>query len=617
MVGGVFPRLTLVAALVGAGPASGIADPVVVPLPPEAQVLAIPPAKGLADINPSAGPAATTTASPPAASPPPAAAAPAKPAPTAAAPAASAAPVAVAPSVAAPGGAATTAAAPANPPPPVPLSHEVVRGVDAAALQAALQGSDSTIDGRTADKATLNAVYQPHGFAPVWTEAREEAFAAALGNAAAQGLDASAYKVTATKPVARELLLTDAFLRYAAALAHGRVSPKDFETDWRIDPPPFDAPHVFDAAMAGEIGAVLAGLAPHEPEYERLLQALQRYETLAQKPWHVLFSPTSIEPGAHGAIVQELRDRLTAEGYYDGTKPVDDPTRYGPDLAAAVSRFQATHGLPVDGAVGKLTLAALNISPALRARQIRWNLERWRSLPRIDAPERIEINAAAATATLFADGEPVRVMKAIVGASVHPTPVLRARMRSVLLNPPWIVPSSIIKNEIRPMLLKDPNYLQRFGFSYQEINGSKELVQHPGPGNSLGLVKFEMPNADDVYMHDTPERRLFALSRRYISHGCVRVEDPRELARILIDSDKWSRDAIDAAIATGQTQKIPLRKTLPVYALYFTAFVDPDGTVEFRDDVYGRDRRLAEALAARAAADRLAANSVKEQAAAN
>jgi murein L,D-transpeptidase YcbB/YkuD len=141
---------------------------------------------------------------------------------------------------------------------------------------------------------------------------------------------------------------------------------------------------------------------------------------------------------------------------------------------------------------------------------------------------------------------------------------------------------------------------------YQDVDGGKVLEQLPGPKNSLGQVKFEMPNPDDIYMHDTPEQRIFALSRRYVSHGCIRVEDPRELARILLDSDEWSRDAIDAAISTGETRRVPLTKSLPVYVLYWTAFVDPDGTIEFRDDIYGRDKRLAEALAAQAAAEHLA-----------
>ncbi|HEV8016749.1 MAG TPA: L,D-transpeptidase family protein [Stellaceae bacterium] len=483
---------------------------------------------------------------------------------------------------------------------------------DSAALAAALQGSDPlTFAGRSLDKTSLAALYQPLGFQPVWTELREQSYLRALEDAESHGLDALSYAVTATQPLARELLLTDSFLRYAGALAHGRVSPQSFETDWRIDPPPFDDAKVFSAAMDGDISTVLAALAPHQPGYERLRGALRQYTALAQAPWHVLFSPVTIQQGDHADIVTELRDRLIAENYLDASQPVDDPTLFDSALAAAVSRFQTTHGLPVDGSIGRLTLAALNVSPALRARQIRWNLERWRSLPRIDMPTRIEVNVAAETATLYQDDQPARAMRVIVGASIHPTPVLRARIQSVLLNPPWVVPASIIEKEIRPMLKRDPNYLQRFGFAYQDVQGGHELIQVPGPTNSLGQVKFEMPNPDDIYMHDTPERRLFALSRRFISHGCVRVEDPRELARILLDSDQWSRDAIDAAIAAGATQSVPLHKALPVYVLYWTAFVDPDGTVEFRDDAYGRDRRLAEALAARAAAEHMAATEDK------
>ena len=480
---------------------------------------------------------------------------------------------------------------------------------EAVAIAAALQGGEPLVlAGRALDKPTLNAIYQARGYQPVWSEPRQQSYRRAVAEAASQGLDPASFSVAAAQPVARELLLSDAFLRYASALARGRVDPKDFETDWRIDQPVFDAGKVFNAAMNGDIAVTLAALAPHEPEYERLRAALRRYAALDQKAWHVLFSPVAVQLGDRGDIVKALRDRLIAEGYLDAAVTPDDPTFFDQTLSAAVSKFQTTHGLPVDGSVGRLTLAALNVSPALRTRQIRWNLERWRSLPRIDAATRIEVNVAAAQAVLFEGGEPIRTMRAIVGAAVHPTPVLRARIASVLLNPPWIVPASIIQKEIRPMLKRDPKYLTRFGFAYWDVRGGKELVQVPGPTNSLGQVKFEMPNPDDVYMHDTPERRLFALSRRYISHGCIRVEDPRGLAQVLLDSGQWSRDAIDAAIATGQTQSIPLHRSLPVYALYWTAFVDPDGTVEFRDDVYGRDRRLAEALAARAAAEHLAAS---------
>ncbi|HVA13506.1 MAG TPA: L,D-transpeptidase family protein [Stellaceae bacterium] len=536
-----FSRLMLVAVLIGAGAAPGLADPPLVSLGLSTAIIPIPPAAPIIPVAPAA-PTAT------------------------------------------------------------------VHGVDSAAIAAALQGNAPLVlAGRTLDKATLAALYQPHGFQPIWTERREQSFLRALEDADSHGLDAGNYGVAATSPVARELLLTDAFLRYASALARGRVSPQDFETDWRIDPPDFAAAQVLDAAIAGDVSTVLAALAPHEAGYERLRAALLRYRALGRRTWHVLFSPSSIQPGDRAAIAPALRARLIAEGYLDPGNTPDDPTLFDAALSAAVAHFQTTHGLPVDGAVGRLTLAALNVSPALRVRQIRWNLERWRSLPRITAATRIEVNAAAAMATLYRDDQPVRVMRAIVGAAVHPTPVLRARISSVMLNPPWVVPSSIIEKEIRPMLKRDPDYLDRFGFAYQDVGGGTELVQRPGPTNALGQVKFEMPNPDDIYMHDTPERQLFALARRYVSHGCVRVEDPRGLARVLLDSDQWSRGAIDDAIATGQTQSVPLHRSLPVYVLYWTAFVDPDGTVEFRDDIYGRDRRLAEALAARAAAEHLAA----------
>ncbi|HEY3917034.1 MAG TPA: L,D-transpeptidase family protein [Stellaceae bacterium] len=466
--------------------------------------------------------------------------------------------------------------------------------------------------GHAVDKPTLTILYAARDFQPVWTEARTQSFERAVAEAESHGLEASAYAVKATGPVDRELLLSDAFLRYASDLARGHVAPQDFETDWRIDRPVFDAAKVFNLAMAGDVATVLAALAPHEPGYEALRAALQRYAAYDPKAWHALAIPSTLKPGDHSEVVPALRDRLLAEGYLDGgAVATSDPALYDPALAAAMANFQAAHGLAPDGAIGRQTVAALDVSPTARVHQIRLNLERWRALPRIEAVDRIEVNVPAATATLYQEDQPPRVMRAVVGAPIHPTPILRARMRSVLLNPPWLVPDSIIVNEIRPALKRDPRYLARGGYVYLEVPDGQELIQVPGPKNSLGRVKFEMPNPDDIYMHDTPDQRLFTQARRYLSHGCVRVEDPRELAHILLGSDQWSRDALDAAIATGETRSVKLTKSLPVYVLYWTAFVDPDGAVEFRDDVYGRDHRLADALAARAAADHMAARDNK------
>lgn len=478
---------------------------------------------------------------------------------------------------------------------------------DHAAVQAALGGSGTlALGGRVLDRAVLEALYEKRNFEPIWNERRAESWLRALDEAASHGLDSQTFSVPAVaRATERELLLTDAFLRYAATLARGRVSPGTFEADWRIASPAFDASKVLDAAVAGDVAIVLAELAPQDPAYARLRAALERYREFAKSGWRPVPTKTPLRLGDSGESVRQLRERLAAEGFITPAEP-DDAATYDQALADAVSRFQTTHGLTVDGTAGRLTLAALNVAPALRVKQIRANLERWRSLPRINAATRIEVNVAAATAILYQDDQPAKTMRVIVGAVAHPTPVLRARMVSVLFNPPWNVPSSIIENEIRPALKRDPRYLQRHGYAYWEVNGGRQLVQVPGPKNSLGQIKFEMPNPDDIYMHDTPEQRLFAAARRAFSHGCVRVEDPRDLARLVLDSADWPPAAIDAAIAAKATRNVLLPRKIPVYMLYWTAFVDPDGTVEFRDDIYGRDKRLADMLAAQDAAEHLA-----------
>jgi murein L,D-transpeptidase YcbB/YkuD len=479
---------------------------------------------------------------------------------------------------------------------------------DRAAIEAALTSDDGLrTASRTLDRAILGPIYQKRDYQPIWTEPRIQSFHHALDAAASHGIEPGAFLAFALKPVDRELELTDAFLRYASALARGRVAPQDIETDWRIAAPAFDPGKVLDAAMAGDVAAVLADLAPHDPAYERLRQALDHYRELAKTPWPQLRATTPLKPGDNADAVRQLRDRLAAEGFIAPPAAEADPAIYDDTLAAAVAWFQATHGLTVDGSAGKGTLAALNVSAASRVKQIRWNLERWRSLPRITATLRVEVNVPAAIAVLYRDDQPAKTMHAIVGAAAHPTPVLRARMQSVLFNPPWNVPSSIILNEIRPALKHDPRYLERGHYAYIDVNGGKQLVQLPGPKNALGQIKFEMPNPDDIYMHDTPDKKLFAQARRALSHGCVRVEDPRDFARLVLDAPEWTPEAIDHAIATGQTVSVALPHTIPVYMLYRTAFVDADGTMEFRDDVYGRDKRLADALTAQEATDHLAA----------
>ena len=235
-------------------------------------------------------------------------------------------------------------------------------------------------------------------------------------------------------------------------------------------------------------------------------------------------------------------------------------------------------------------------------------------LPRSYPAARIMVNVPAASLVLYRENVPVLASKVVVGAIDHPTPVLSARVVSVLFNPPWNVPTSIIRKEMQPELIRDPNYFAEhhyvilgrgdgadpygrdLNWRHTDIPGRGWRVQQePGSWNALGGVKLELPNPEDIYLHDTPARGLFARANRAASHGCIRVEQARALASTLLGGD-WSPQAIDDAIATGETKRVYLKQTIPVYIIYLSAFVDDDGTVELRDDLYGRDRRLSQAL---------------------
>jgi murein L,D-transpeptidase YcbB/YkuD len=373
-----------------------------------------------------------------------------------------------------------------------------------------------------------------------------------------------------------------------------------------LSAPAFDAAAVLERAASGDVAAVLDGLAPADPGYRRLQAALAQYRAIVRAGgWPRVPYMAKLKRGDSDPAVEKLRKRLVVEGLLDPAA-VGSPD-FDAGLEAAVKRFQALHGIAVDGTVGSGTLAALNVSASIRLEQIRDNLERWRELPRDWPATRIEVNVPAAWLTVVERGEPGLSMRAIVGAEKHPTPVLRARMNAVLFNPPWNIPTSIIKKEILPHMRHDPRYLERNHYVYVGKPGASALQQLPGPDNALGRIKFELPNMFDVYLHDTPSHPLFTRVIRTLSHGCVRLEDPRQLALYVLGTGKtaWSMDDIDTAIALGDTRRVPLAHSIPVYLLYWTAFVDPDGAVEFRDDIYGRDLRLDAALAARDSADRL------------
>ena len=294
------------------------------------------------------------------------------------------------------------------------------------------------------------------------------------------------------------------------------------------------------------------------------------------------------------------------------------PTHFDERLAQAVRQFQARHGLAADGIVGEATVRAMNVPASGRIWQIALNLERWRWLPRDLGPRYVTVNAADATLRVVEDDRTVLASRVVVGDLQHPTPVVQARLDAVVLNPKWNLPNSIAAREILPRLRENRRYLAEndiviverresdpFGLAVDWSTVSAgafpfRLQQQPGPENPLGRIKFDIPNRFDVYLHDTPTRALFARSVRTASHGCIRVERVDELAVLVLadGTGRWSRERLAEAIAGGGSPRIPVARPLPVYILYWTAFVGADGLVQFRDDVYGRDGRLAAALAA-------------------
>jgi murein L,D-transpeptidase YcbB/YkuD len=339
----------------------------------------------------------------------------------------------------------------------------------------------------------------------------------------------------------------------------------------------------------------MTGLAPQYPAYVQLQGALARYRQIAENGGWDQLPASIVRQRGRTRGLEALRRRLHVEGdlaHDNGSGRLDD------ELRAAISRFQWRNGLKADGELNTKTLQRLNVSVGERIASISLNLERLRVSLRDMPATRVEVNLPAATAFLYRDGFPFMSMNVVVGAPKHETPELSSVIDSIVLNPPWNIPRSIIMNEIKPHIRRDPKYLNKNRMYWMK----DQLIQEPGPWNALGRVKFDFPNPYSVYLHDTPSRQLFTDPERAASHGCVRLERPVDLAvELLRGNADWSREAVQAAIENGRTQRIRLQDPMPVVLSYQTAFADADGTVHFRTDIYGRDTQMTLALANRVA----------------
>jgi murein L,D-transpeptidase YcbB/YkuD len=330
--------------------------------------------------------------------------------------------------------------------------------------------------------------------------------------------------------------------------------------------------------------------------------------------WLAISDGPTLREGDSDARVLELRARLRKTGQLasaddTGTELLDTA------LVDAVKLFQQQHGLAEDGAVGKATLAALNVPVTTRIDQLRMTLERLRWVLGEFEDNMLFVNIAGFHSYLVQDGVVTWEGRVMVGQPFRKTPIFRGEMEYLVFNPTWTIPPSILIEDTLPAILRDPGYLARNDIVVLTLDGAPVdpttidwpamiasgfpyiLRQQPGPQNAMGQVKFIFPNEHFVFFHDTPNKNLFGRPERAFSSGCIRVEHPLELAELLLDdAAKWSRADIDALLAKKQTRSIHLRETMPVFLMYITASAEPDGTTHFYRDIYGRDARLLQEL---------------------
>jgi murein L,D-transpeptidase YcbB/YkuD len=343
-----------------------------------------------------------------------------------------------------------------------------------------------------------------------------------------------------------------------------------------------------------------------------MLDALKKYQDIvAQGGWEILPDFKNLKPGISSSVVPALRKRLVIEGDYVCDKN-ETGNRYRGCLVNAVKKFQARHGLETEGFVGKMTRKALNESAEKKVAKLKLNLDRIKWIKRDHDKYHIYVNIPSFMMYMYDGEEVIRSMRVITGRKDHETPIFYGRVRTIVLNPYWRIPPSIIRHETVPKLQKDPGYTNKknieihTGYSEHspkvdphKVNwhqyGRKlppyRFMQSPGEKNALGKVKYLFPNKYSVYMHDTNQRYLFVKDYRALSHGCVRLGKPFELLETFAEIEP-KIDAERSKEILDENKKTPYRlsKSIPVDIVYLTTLVGKDGTVMFYDDVYGYDK---------------------------
>jgi murein L,D-transpeptidase YcbB/YkuD len=389
-----------------------------------------------------------------------------------------------------------------------------------------------------------------------------------------------------------ELLLTGQFFKYAAKVYKG-ADINAAELGWFIPRKKINLSALLDTIIAAKAKDPDA-YAPMSNQYKVLENwliktiELEKKETNDSIPW--LNKPIKI--GDSAGIVFQIKQRLNV---LQSNIVLDSSNVYDTAMLRSVKLFQLRHGLAIDGVIGNQMIAELNIPLKKRVQQILVNLERIRWMPPQQERNFILVNIPAFRLHVMDSGKQVFDMRVIVGSAANNTVIFNGNLKYIVFSPYWNVPESIVRKEILPAMQRDRNYIGKHNMEITGYSGSLPIVrQKPGPTNSLGLVKFLFPNSYSIYLHDTPNRNLFQQSGRGLSHGCIRIAEPKKFAQYLLrdDTTTWKSATIDSAMHLAKEKWVTLKQTIPVYLVYFTAWVDKDGLLNFRKDIYGHDTKM-------------------------
>lgn len=442
---------------------------------------------------------------------------------------------------------------------------------------------------------------------------------------ASEGLNPADYNVQAIKKrfqnlsgksdAELEVALTSTLFKFATHLHNGRVHPNVADKIWPLHPKFLDVgAFVKESLHHNSLFSDLPAQSPPHTQYQRLRKSLTTLQQIADNGgWGILPKNLVIKPGMVDGRIVQLRKRLKIAG--DLPETASDSSTYDDELKTAVIAYQRRHGILADGVIGADTIDTLNVPVEERIEQVLLNMERWRLMPRELGYRYILVNASGYDLVAVKDGQPDLTMRVIVGATDLQTPIFSSKINKVVLNPEWHVPRGIAVKELLPKQLKSHNYFAANNFRLTSFSGADvplenvdwnqvgenafpyELHQRAGRGNPLGRIKFFIPNEHDVYLHDTNNRGLFNNVIRDLSHGCIRLEEPMKLAKFVLKGDSaWTLDRVNSSINSGNTIEVPVNDPVPVHIVYFTAWVDDLGRINFYKDNYKRDAELRQAL---------------------